>query len=89
MEGDILQTVHGDRRQLVIKQPVGVCACITPWNFPVRPPPLTLRSLPCVTCAWGSLVSGLVVQTRAAQCSVAQSGMLGGQGSGVEQHLAE
>ncbi|KAK9797442.1 hypothetical protein WJX73_005347 [Symbiochloris irregularis] len=34
VEGDILQTVHGDRRQLVIKQPVGVCASITPWNFP-------------------------------------------------------
>ena len=31
VEGDILQTVHPDRRQLVIRQPVGVAASITPW----------------------------------------------------------
>ena len=29
--GDILQTVHPDRRMLVVKQPVGVVAAITPW----------------------------------------------------------
>ncbi|OBX35850.1 succinate-semialdehyde dehydrogenase [NADP(+)] GabD [Halomonas elongata] len=23
-----------DRRLMVVKQPVGVCAAITPWNFP-------------------------------------------------------
>ena len=33
--GDILQTVHKDRRMLVVKQPVGVVAAITPWNFPM------------------------------------------------------
>ena len=25
----------GSRRILVLKQPVGVCAAITPWNFPI------------------------------------------------------
>ena len=33
--GDVLQTVHNDRRMLVVKQPVGVVAAITPWNFPM------------------------------------------------------
>ena len=32
--GDIIPTIANDRRLLVIKQPVGVCAAITPWNFP-------------------------------------------------------
>ena len=33
--GDVIPTVSGDRRLLVIKQPIGVCAAITPWNFPI------------------------------------------------------
>ena len=31
VRGDIMATVHNDRRMLVIKQPVGVVAAITPW----------------------------------------------------------
>lgn len=34
VNGDIIPTTGQDRRLLVIKQPVGVCAMITPWNFP-------------------------------------------------------
>ena len=32
--GDIIPAPSGDRRILVMKQPIGVCAAITPWNFP-------------------------------------------------------
>ncbi|MAT52143.1 MAG: succinate-semialdehyde dehydrogenase (NADP(+)) [Porticoccaceae bacterium] len=32
--GDVIPTTGNDRRLLVIKQPVGVVAAITPWNFP-------------------------------------------------------
>ncbi|RKP57811.1 NAD-dependent succinate-semialdehyde dehydrogenase [Pararobbsia silviterrae] len=32
--GEVLPTVAGDRRLIVTKEPVGVCAAITPWNFP-------------------------------------------------------
>ena len=32
--GEILPQPQTDRRGIVIKQPVGVCAAITPWNFP-------------------------------------------------------
>lgn len=32
--GDIVPTTGNDRRLLVMRQPVGVCAAITPWNFP-------------------------------------------------------
>jgi len=32
--GDVIPTHQKDKRLIVMKQPVGVCAAITPWNFP-------------------------------------------------------
>jgi succinate-semialdehyde dehydrogenase / glutarate-semialdehyde dehydrogenase len=32
--GDTIPAQSNDRRIVVIKQPVGVCAAVTPWNFP-------------------------------------------------------
>lgn len=32
--GDVIPSPQADKRLLVIKQPVGVTAAITPWNFP-------------------------------------------------------
>lgn len=32
--GETIPTTGPDRRFMVIRQPVGVCAAITPWNFP-------------------------------------------------------
>ncbi|HEY7760806.1 MAG TPA: NAD-dependent succinate-semialdehyde dehydrogenase, partial [Burkholderiales bacterium] len=32
--GEIIPQHQADKRILVLKQPVGVCAAITPWNFP-------------------------------------------------------
>jgi succinate-semialdehyde dehydrogenase / glutarate-semialdehyde dehydrogenase len=32
--GDTIPTPAADKRILVLKQPIGVCAAITPWNFP-------------------------------------------------------
>jgi succinate-semialdehyde dehydrogenase/glutarate-semialdehyde dehydrogenase len=32
--GETIPTTGIDRRFMVIRQPVGVCAAITPWNFP-------------------------------------------------------
>ncbi|MBU3069471.1 NAD-dependent succinate-semialdehyde dehydrogenase [Aestuariicella sp. G3-2] len=34
INGDIIPAPSGDKRIMVIKQPVGVVASITPWNFP-------------------------------------------------------
>ncbi|MGY0613618.1 NAD-dependent succinate-semialdehyde dehydrogenase [Vibrio sp. FJH11] len=34
VHGDTLSNPSLDRRVMTIKQPVGVCAAITPWNFP-------------------------------------------------------
>lgn len=32
--GDVIPATQGDKRIMVLKQPVGVVASITPWNFP-------------------------------------------------------
>jgi succinate-semialdehyde dehydrogenase / glutarate-semialdehyde dehydrogenase len=32
--GDVIPGFTRDRRIVVLKQPIGVCAAITPWNFP-------------------------------------------------------
>ncbi|WP_417463464.1 NAD-dependent succinate-semialdehyde dehydrogenase [Kordiimonas sp.] len=32
--GDVIPAPQGDRRIMVIKQPIGVVGAITPWNFP-------------------------------------------------------
>jgi len=32
--GDTIPQHQADKRIVVIKQPIGVVACITPWNFP-------------------------------------------------------
>jgi succinate-semialdehyde dehydrogenase/glutarate-semialdehyde dehydrogenase len=32
--GDVIPTHQADKRILVFKEPIGVCAAITPWNFP-------------------------------------------------------
>ena len=35
VNGETLPTFDGDKLWLVLRQPVGVCAAITPWNFPL------------------------------------------------------
>ena len=35
IEGEILPSFNTNRRHLVLRQPIGVCAAITPWNFPL------------------------------------------------------
>ena len=34
VDGDVLASPAADKRMLVTKEPIGVCAAITPWNFP-------------------------------------------------------
>ena len=35
LHGEVLQAPSAGRRMLVLRQPIGVCAAITPWNFPM------------------------------------------------------
>ena len=60
VEGDIFATVQQDRRMLAIKQPVGVVAAITPWNFPMSM--ITRKVAPAL--AAGCTVSALLLVYR-------------------------
>ncbi|GIZ53250.1 NAD-dependent succinate-semialdehyde dehydrogenase [Noviherbaspirillum aridicola] len=35
VSGDVMSTTWSDKRMVVLRQPIGVCAAITPWNFPI------------------------------------------------------
>ncbi len=35
VSGDVMASTWRDKRMVVLKQPIGVCAAITPWNFPI------------------------------------------------------
>ncbi len=35
VNGDVLASPSADRKLVVLKHPIGVCASITPWNFPI------------------------------------------------------
>ena len=35
VSGEVMSSTWTDKRMVVIKQPIGVCAAITPWNFPL------------------------------------------------------
>ena len=35
VSGDVMASTWTDKRIVVLKQPIGVCAAITPWNFPI------------------------------------------------------
>jgi len=35
VNGQTLASYDGNKRYVVLKQPIGVCAAITPWNFPL------------------------------------------------------
>jgi len=35
VSGDVMASTWSDKRMVVLKQAIGVCAAITPWNFPI------------------------------------------------------
>jgi len=52
--GDIIPTPTPGRRILVLKQPVGVCAAITPWNFPAAM--ITRKAAPALAAGCAMVV---------------------------------
>ncbi|CAN1155678.1 Succinate-semialdehyde dehydrogenase, mitochondrial [Linum perenne] len=52
--GDIIPPTIADRRILVLKQPVGVIAAITPWNFPLAM--ITRKVGPALACGCTAVI---------------------------------
>lgn len=53
IRGSIGQPSMSDRRTFVIKQPIGVCVSLVPWNFPVA---MTIRKVAAALAAGCSMV---------------------------------
>jgi len=54
VQGDVLTPPHTHQRILVLKQPVGVCAAITPWNFPAAM--ITRKAAPALAAGCAMIV---------------------------------
>jgi succinate-semialdehyde dehydrogenase/glutarate-semialdehyde dehydrogenase len=68
--GETIPTTDPDKRYLVIRQPIGVCAAITPWNFPIAM--ITRKVAPAIA-------AGNVVVVKPAEatplCALALAGL--------------
>jgi succinate-semialdehyde dehydrogenase/glutarate-semialdehyde dehydrogenase len=77
--GDVIPTHQSDRRLLVLRQPVGVVAAITPWNFPLA---MITRKVGPALAAGCSIVVKPASQTPysalAAAALAARAGVPGG-----------
>lgn len=52
--GDVIPSPAGDKRLFVVKEPVGVCAAITPWNFPAAM--ITRKAAPALAAGCSMIV---------------------------------
>lgn len=52
--GDVIPSTNQDLRYVVLKQPVGVCAAITPWNFPAAM--ITRKAAPALAAGCSMIV---------------------------------
>jgi succinate-semialdehyde dehydrogenase/glutarate-semialdehyde dehydrogenase len=80
--GDTIPTYAADRRIVVIKDPIGVTAGITPWNFPAAMP--TRKSAPALA-AGCTMVLKPAEQTPLSALAIAQLGLEAGLPDGVFQ----
>lgn len=54
IEGEIIPSLSSDKRVLVMKEPIGLCAAITPWNFPIAM--ITRKVAPALAAGCAMLV---------------------------------
>lgn len=52
--GEVIPAPAIDRRLSTIKQPIGVCAAITPWNFPIAM--ITRKAAPALAAGCGMII---------------------------------
>ena len=73
--GDVIPTFRADARLLVLRQPVGVAAAITPWNFPAA---MIARKLGPALAAGCSFVCKPAPQTPFSALALAELGSRAG-----------
>ncbi len=78
--GDTIPSPTADKRLYVVKQPVGVCAMITPWNFPAAM--LTRKAAPALA-AGCTVVAKPASQTPLTALALADLALRAGMPAGV------
>jgi len=78
--GETIPTTDPTKRYLVIKQPMGVCAAITPWNFPVA---MITRKVGPALAAGCPVVVKPAGQTPLSALAIAELGQRAGLPPGV------
>jgi succinate-semialdehyde dehydrogenase / glutarate-semialdehyde dehydrogenase len=80
VSGDILASTWRDKRTLVMKQAIGVCAAITPWNFPMA---MITRKVAPAIAAGCTIVIKPAEQTPLTALALAQLAQRAGLPAGV------
>jgi len=78
--GETVPTTDGNKRYLVIKQAMGVCAAITPWNFPIA---MITRKVAPALAAGCPVVIKPAEQTPLSALAVAELAQRAGMPKGV------
>ena len=78
--GETIPTTDSNKRYLVIKQPIGVCAAITPWNFPIA---MITRKVAPALAAGCPVIIKPAEQTPLSALAVAELAMRAGMPAGV------
>jgi len=78
--GETIPTTDGNKRYLVLRQPIGVCAAITPWNFPIA---MITRKVAPALAAGCPVVIKPAEQTPLSALAVAELAQRAGMPAGV------
>ena len=78
--GETIPTTDNNKRYIVIKQPVGVCAAITPWNFPIA---MITRKVAPALAAGCPVIIKPAEQTPLSALAVAELAQRAGMPAGV------
>lgn len=78
--GKVVPTYNNDRRVVLVKQPVGVCAAITPWNFPAA---MITRKVAPALAAGCTMIVKPAMETPFTALAMADLGMQAGLPEGV------
>ncbi len=78
--GETIPSTDASKRYLVIKQPIGVCAAITPWNFPIA---MITRKVAPALAAGCPVVIKPAEQTPLSALAVAELAQRAGMPAGV------
>jgi succinate-semialdehyde dehydrogenase/glutarate-semialdehyde dehydrogenase len=80
VSGDVMASTWSDKRMVVLKQPIGVCAAITPWNFPIA---MITRKVAPAIAAGCSIVIKPAEQTPLSALALAELAHRAGLPAGV------